>query len=60
MTLREEFLNTKSYEEYDARRDEFKKLGTNDKEVMRHLDELLGEAWAPEGAHRDVMIGEVK
>ena len=60
MTLREEFLNTKTYEEYNARRDEFKKLGTDDNEVIKHLDELLGTAWAPEGNHQDVMIEEVK
>lgn len=60
MTLREEFLATKTYEEYDARRDEFRKLGTDDEEVMKHLDDLLGEAWAPEEFHQDVKIQEVK
>jgi hypothetical protein len=40
MSLKEEFLKIKTYEEYDKRRDEFEDLDIRDKEILNHLDDI--------------------
>ncbi|MCI8630632.1 MAG: hypothetical protein HFE57_14280 [Firmicutes bacterium] len=37
MTQKEKFLAIQSYEEFNARREEFKGLSTKDKEIREHL-----------------------
>lgn len=55
MTLKEEFLQVKTREELEKNWDKFRRLSSDDKEVVRHLDELLGPAWAPENHHQDAL-----
>jgi hypothetical protein len=40
MSLKEEFLKIKTYEEYDKRRDEFKNLDFKDWEIIKHLSNI--------------------
>ena len=53
MNQMEEFLKIKSREEWSERRKEFKDLKPT-KEVLEHLDKILGKAFAPEGIHADL------
>ncbi len=56
--LRADFMACKTYEEYDARREEFRQLGTEDNEVIQHLFDLLGKGEPfetyPDGVHVEV------
>lgn len=40
MSLRDEFMKLKTYEEWNARREEFKSLNFRDREIIDHLDSL--------------------
>lgn len=40
MSLKDEFMKVKTYEEWDARREEFKGLNFKDWEIIDHLDSL--------------------
>ena len=40
MSLRDEFMKLKTYEEWNARREEFKNLNFRDREIIDHLDSL--------------------
>ena len=40
MSLRDEFMKLKTYEEWDTRREEFKRLNFKDREIIDHLDSL--------------------
>lgn len=40
MSLRAEFMKLKTYEEWNARREEFKSLNFRDREIIDHLDSL--------------------
>jgi hypothetical protein len=40
MSVKEEFLKIKTYEEYDKRRDEFRGMDIMDKEIIQHLNDL--------------------
>ena len=40
MSLRDEFMKLKTYEEWDTRREEFKSLNFKDREIIDHLDSL--------------------
>lgn len=42
MTKKEEFLNIKTYEEFDRRREEFRELPM-DKEIIEHTSKLFGK-----------------
>ena len=53
MNQMEEFLKIKSREEWSERRKEFTDLKPT-KEVLEHLDKILGKAWAPKGRHADL------
>lgn len=41
MSEKEEFLKITSYAEFDKRRNEFGNLDIQDKEVLKHLDEIF-------------------
>lgn len=56
-TLKEKFLEVKSYEEFDARREEFRGLKP-DKEILDHAAKFFPKAWAPKGIPWDVKIGD--
>lgn len=47
MTKREEFLNIKTYEEFDRRREEFRTMPV-DQEILRHASELFGKSPNPQ------------
>jgi len=55
MTLKEEVMNIKTYEEFDSRREEYKsnpefrELERNDPEVRRHLIDLIPDVPLYEG-----------
>jgi hypothetical protein len=40
MSLKEEFMEITTYEEWDRRRDEFRGLDVGDMEIRKHLNEL--------------------
>lgn len=40
MSLKEEFMKITTYEEWDARREEFKSLNFRDRDIIDHLDSL--------------------
>ena len=40
MSLKEEFMKITTYEEGDARREEFKSLNFRDRDIIDHLDSL--------------------
>ena len=44
MSLKEEFLQIKTYEEYEPQREKFRSL-VRDKEVLAHLDKLYGKVY---------------
>lgn len=46
MTAKEKFLQIKTYEEFDRRREEFMELDC-DKEVIKHLDVLFAGVQNP-------------
>ncbi|MDE7299552.1 MAG: hypothetical protein K2N94_12105 [Lachnospiraceae bacterium] len=46
MTKREEFLNIKTYEEFDRRREEFRGMPV-DKEMLQHASQLFGKSPNP-------------
>lgn len=41
MSLKEEFLKIKTYEEYDKKRERFRKLDFQDEEICQHFYELF-------------------
>ena len=41
MSSKEDFLNIRTYQEYDQRREEFKNLDLHDTEILEHLAELF-------------------
>jgi hypothetical protein len=44
MSLKDEFLKLKTYEEYDAVRDKFRSLAM-DEDVAKHYDEIFGKCY---------------
>lgn len=44
MSLKEEFLQIKTYEEYEPQREKFRSI-VRDKEVLEHLNMLYGEGY---------------
>lgn len=55
MSKREEFLSIKNYEEYDARREEFKDLDWTDRDLRKHWSSLMPKA---NEEYRDGIIKE--
>ncbi len=41
MNIKEKFLEVKTYEEFDKRREEFRGIDVSDKEILDHLDSLF-------------------
>lgn len=41
MSSKEDFLKIRTYQEYNQRRDEFRNLDLQDKEILKHLEELF-------------------
>lgn len=50
---KEKFLQLKSYEEFDARREEFKGMKIDD-DIRKHMGKIFPEAFAPSERHTDV------
>lgn len=53
--LKQQFLEIKSYEEFDRRREEFRDLKF-DEEIRKHLGRIFPKAYAPRDKHTDVAI----
>ena len=54
MSLKEEFLQIKTYEEYEPQREKFRSL-VRDKEVLAHLDKLYGKGYV---GQRNIVLQE--
>lgn len=58
MSLKEDFMKIKSYEEFDKQREKFKDL-QYDKEILNHMNEIFGECYVG-GDIRNGLIEEVR
>ena len=58
MSMKEEFMKLKSYEEFDSRRNEFKGLKT-DQDVVAHMGKIFPKL-ASNGINKDGTIEELK
>lgn len=58
-TAKEKFLKLKNYEEFDARREEFRGLKP-DKEILGHAAKIFPKAWAPKGIAWDVSFSKTR
>lgn len=57
-TLKEKFLEVKNYEEFDARREEFRNLPF-DEDIRKHLGVIFPDKYyAPKDKHTDLKIGD--
>ena len=52
-----EFLKLKSYEEFDARREEFRGLKV-DADIKAHMSKIFPKTFAPSDKHTDVSINK--
>lgn len=55
MILAEEFLQLKTYAEYDKNREKFREL-KKEGVILKHMSDLFGTGYAPKDMHQDLLI----